>query len=549
MLGTSVVTAYVRSGRTTLQCDTPYAGVISNPEQIDSHEFSAVDAELVGVIIDEIEPSGASFGTEWRVLGNDGSVFRAWGTVKTTVVGPLVASGSPYRIEVRDFNQDDTGNYGIHLQRLPAATACENLPLGCDATQTGSVEDAFDTDLLSFEATDGELVGVIIDEVEPSGASFGTQWRVLRSDGSALQGWSTAKTTDVGPLAASDSPYRIEVHDHYHDDIGTYGVHIQRLVAAAACESLPLDCDVMLTGSIEDAFDTDLLSFDAVDGELVSMIIDEIEPSGASFGTQWRLLRGDGSALQGWTTAKTTDVGPLVASDSPYRIEVHDYYHDDIGTYGVHIQRLPAATACETVWAVPGLPTVGTIDTPFDTDLVGFTPDDGNSVEIAVEVIDPSGGSFGAQWRVIQGDGTTVLSWRTASYASLESLAASEGPYRVEVRDYLHSDTGTYRITLNETTGLQPDGIPPTGFLARAGVSPNPMGQDTTLRFALREPGHAVLKVFDLSGRLVDTVLDRELEPGIHDVPWTSDSVAGGVYFFRLTVGAESFTTRLVHVR
>jgi len=68
---------------------------------------------------------------------------------------------------------------------------------------------------------------------------------------------------------------------------------------------------------------------------------------------------------------------------------------------------------------------------------------------------------------------------------------------------------------------------------------PNPFNPSTTIRFALRSPEHVVLRVFDLRGRLVTTLLDRNEPAGIHSVEWRGltgqgQAAASGVYFYRL---------------
>ena len=68
---------------------------------------------------------------------------------------------------------------------------------------------------------------------------------------------------------------------------------------------------------------------------------------------------------------------------------------------------------------------------------------------------------------------------------------------------------------------------------------PNPFNPQTSITFALPRPGHATLRVYDASGRLVRTLLDAPLPAARHRRRWdgTDDSgrrVASGVYYARL---------------
>jgi hypothetical protein len=73
---------------------------------------------------------------------------------------------------------------------------------------------------------------------------------------------------------------------------------------------------------------------------------------------------------------------------------------------------------------------------------------------------------------------------------------------------------------------------------------PNPVNGATTIRFDCPEAAQARLWVFDVSGRLVTTLVDRQFLPGSHTVTWSGCGTASGlppagIYFYRLET--ESF--------
>jgi hypothetical protein len=66
---------------------------------------------------------------------------------------------------------------------------------------------------------------------------------------------------------------------------------------------------------------------------------------------------------------------------------------------------------------------------------------------------------------------------------------------------------------------------------------------------ALPRASAATLRVYDVQGRLRETVLDRPLEPGYHTIRWQS-ALDAGVYFARLAVnGVPAGKRRVVVVR
>ena len=49
---------------------------------------------------------------------------------------------------------------------------------------------------------------------------------------------------------------------------------------------------------------------------------------------------------------------------------------------------------------------------------------------------------------------------------------------------------------------------------------PNPFNPVTSIRFGLHEPGHVRLTVYDVSGRLIRTLVDNPLEAKSYDITW-----------------------------
>lgn len=85
-------------------------------------------------------------------------------------------------------------------------------------------------------------------------------------------------------------------------------------------------------------------------------------------------------------------------------------------------------------------------------------------------------------------------------------------------------------------------------------LSPNPMTSLTTIRFELKKPVQASVAVFDIQGRLVQTLADEPLAAGIHTLHWDGSSSGGtrassGVYVIRLisSEGAWARRVTLVH--
>ena len=95
-----------------------------------------------------------------------------------------------------------------------------------------------------------------------------------------------------------------------------------------------------------------------------------------------------------------------------------------------------------------------------------------------------------------------------------------------------------------------------SGGAVEFGARPAPNPGRGAADFILRSPagGRAVLVVHDLTGRRLATVLDADIEPGVHRVAWSGRDregrpVAAGLYFYRFTLGTRRSQGMLVLTR
>ncbi len=113
------------------------------------------------------------------------------------------------------------------------------------------------------------------------------------------------------------------------------------------------------------------------------------------------------------------------------------------------------------------------------------------------------------------------------------------------------------RLTLLEDGGMSEVGATPARPLAHAlhPAVPNPFNPTTTLAFDLPAASSVRLRVFDLAGRLVRTLVEgTRLEAGTHRVLWDGRdergaAVSAGVYLYHLDAGAFAQTRRAVMVK
>jgi hypothetical protein len=80
---------------------------------------------------------------------------------------------------------------------------------------------------------------------------------------------------------------------------------------------------------------------------------------------------------------------------------------------------------------------------------------------------------------------------------------------------------------------------------------PNPFNPTTEIRFALPIAGPVLLEVYDLTGRVVATLVNQDLQAGTHRVVWNArnnrgESLSSGVYLYRISFSGFVSTRKMV---
>jgi len=75
---------------------------------------------------------------------------------------------------------------------------------------------------------------------------------------------------------------------------------------------------------------------------------------------------------------------------------------------------------------------------------------------------------------------------------------------------------------------------------------PNPFNATTTITFDLNRPDHVTLKIYNILGREVATVVDANLAPGTYQTRFDAEHLASGVYFCALRSSTRTITRKML---
>lgn len=135
-------------------------------------------------------------------------------------------------------------------------------------------------------------------------------------------------------------------------------------------------------------------------------------------------------------------------------------------------------------------------------------------------------------------------------------IAANGAAVQVEATDTLQGSSGTIGIVPAKTSWNGPvvttdvrigDGTPSAYTLHQN--YPNPFNPSTTITYEVPRLGQVTLKVFNLLGQEVATLVNDVKAPGVYSMKWTAEGIPSGVYFYKMQSSSVSITRRMLLVR
>lgn len=167
-------------------------------------------------------------------------------------------------------------------------------------------------------------------------------------------------------------------------------------------------------------------------------------------------------------------------------------------------------------------------------------------------------GNFGLFWlakdrglcEAINPDKIPVYEWNaTTGAATLTPLssftrAAFKTPYLKKTsEDTYHLCTETCTYPTESPLGVDAGAVPQS-FVLHQNI-PNPFNPSTTIEYYLPRSGNARLEVYNMSGQLVDVLVDGYRAAGSHMAVWNTNRAASGTYFYRFRYGGFSETRKM----
>ncbi|MBD3341615.1 MAG: T9SS type A sorting domain-containing protein, partial [Candidatus Lokiarchaeota archaeon] len=84
----------------------------------------------------------------------------------------------------------------------------------------------------------------------------------------------------------------------------------------------------------------------------------------------------------------------------------------------------------------------------------------------------------------------------------------------------------------------QPEYLKPENIILNKNY-PNPFNPTTTFSYELPKAAFVTLSIFNTSGQLIETLINRAVEAGHHHVKWDAGDLSSGIYLYQLKAGDQ----------
>ena len=137
------------------------------------------------------------------------------------------------------------------------------------------------------------------------------------------------------------------------------------------------------------------------------------------------------------------------------------------------------------------------------------------------------------------------------------SLAEDLGPiYMIDDESWAHTVVLDYCIRYayvngkeygDTLTSINQNRLPSVISLSQN--YPNPFNSETVINYWLSEANHVEIKIYDLSGRVISTLIDRYQNIGEHLVVFRADGLASGIYVYKIRIGSFEQSRKMILIK
>jgi YD repeat-containing protein len=422
--GAVLLFPFVARAQTPIDCGQTLSASISAAGERNSYTFTASAND--GIIILTRKTSG-TLAPYLELYGPSGTLVAS----AANQIDRILTAPGTYRIDVRDQNNTNTGDYLLYWQRMNNPSGA--TPINCGEAVTGSIGTSVDPPpwkVYTFTASAGDAV--TIRSLKTSGTSFVSYMELYGPNGTYIDGFYNYPLNRV--LTATGT-HSILIRDYYKANAGDFFLTYQ--VMSNPCNAIAINSGQAVSGSISSPRDMNVYTFTAATNDGVAI---RVRKTSGDFTPNIEIFGPTGTYLGG---PYTNQINRILGTAGMYKIIVRDSSYANTGDYLLYWERMnnPSnATSISCGHVLAGA--IGTSVDPPPWKAYTFMGSSGDVVSIRSLKI--PGTSFVSYMELYGPNG----SFMGADYnGPLEKTLTATGTHTILIRDYYNAYAGDFLLT------------------------------------------------------------------------------------------------------
>ena len=113
-----------------------------------------------------------------------------------------------------------------------------------------------------------------------------------------------------------------------------------------------------------------------------------------------------------------------------------------------------------------------------------------------------------------------------------------------ELGTILRTNQGGHSTHIQEIQKTKPNG--PNSHILLHNY-PNPFNSNTKIRFHLSKKEFILLNIYDLLGRKIETLVEKQMEAGYYEILWNAGGLPSGIYLIHLKTDQFRETQKIIY--
>jgi YD repeat-containing protein len=421
--GAILLFPFVVYAQTPIDCGQTLAGTISAAGQRNSYTFSASADD--GITI-RVRKTSGTLTAYIELYGPGGGVI----TGATNKIDRILTQAGTYRIDVRDQNNTNTGDYVLYWERMNSP--CNATAISCGQVLTGSIGTSADPPpwrAYTFTGTAGDAVSIRSFKIGTS--SFVSYMDLYGPNGAYI---TYKYNYPLDTTLSTTGTYTVVIRDYYNAYAGDFFLTYQLM--SNPCNAVPINCGQVVSSSIDAPREMDVYTFtvSANDG-----IVIRARKISGTFSLYLEFYNASGVKV----SEPGTEWKGILTVPGTYKIIVRDSSYTNTGNYLLYWERMN--NPCNATPISCGQVLTGSIGTSADPPpwkAYIFTGTAGDAVSIRSYRIGT--GSL-VPYMELYGPNGAYITYKY-NYP-LDATLSTTGTYTVLIRDYYNAYAGDFFVT------------------------------------------------------------------------------------------------------